>query len=214
MCNGLDNKSATIFFVNVPSNVFFRWSFTPVLAWTTSSPWVCYSEGIFRSSGRCWGLRLGDHYQGVGRCLLSMWDFWHYHIKGKWIWLVTFISMWTILICFMHKSYIWVTRMYSHLVEGNHKTFVGLHTLVGQLWLSRMADVIVHIFEMDCTSKPCLEGHVWDSYHLRRGFHMFWETYSLLVLIAVQDTPDPYLTLVEPSNFTAFECVPYLLSWS
>jgi hypothetical protein len=31
------------------------------------------------------GLGVGGHHQFVGSCLLSLCDFWHYHIKGKWI---------------------------------------------------------------------------------------------------------------------------------
>jgi hypothetical protein len=52
-----------------------------------------------RLLSRCWKL-----------LVVNVRFFWHCHIKGKWILLVTFISMWTILICFiLHKSYLWVT---------------------------------------------------------------------------------------------------------
>jgi hypothetical protein len=87
-----------------------------------------------------------------------------------------------------------------------HKTFLGPHALGAWPWLSRMADITVHIFrDRLSTCKPLLERRVRDSHHLTKCFHIFQETYSLLILITVQDTLVPYLALGEPSNFTAFE---------
>jgi hypothetical protein len=117
----------------------------------------------------------------------------HHHLSPKWR---SHIQRCT-------DSATYITRIYSRLVEGGHKTSLGPHTLGARPSLSHKADNTVHISRYRLPSSMSRLEDMGPGFTSpgERFSYVPVETYSLPVLIAIRDDPSPCFALGESLTF-------------